>query len=51
MGVAWLIDSESLLLRRWAIYDLIPEGVAVGMGLFEFAMTRNLEQADGCGIF
>jgi hypothetical protein len=46
MGVAWLTDSGSLLLRRRAIRDLIPEGVAVGMGWFKFAMTCNLEQAD-----
>ena len=51
MGVAWLTYSGSLLLRRRAICDLIPEGVAVGMGLFEFAMTCNLERADGFGIF
>jgi hypothetical protein len=51
MEVVWLTDSGSLLVRRRAICDLIPKGVVVGMGLFEFAMTCNLEQADGCCIF
>ena len=51
MGVAWLTDSGFLLLRRRAICDLIPKGVAVGMGSFEFAMTCNLERADGFCIF
>ena len=51
MVVAWLTNSGSLLVRRRAICDLIPEGVAVGMGSFEFAMTCNLERADGFGIF
>ena len=50
-GVAWLTDSGTLLLRRGAICDLIPKGVAVGMGLFEFAMTCNLERIDGFCIF
>ena len=51
MVVAWLTDSGSLLLRRKAICDVIPKGVAVGMGWFEFAMTCNLERADGLCIF
>ncbi len=51
MVVAWLTGSGSLLVRRRAICDLIPKGVAVGMGLFKFAMTCNLERADGLGIF
>jgi hypothetical protein len=51
MGIAWLTNSGSLLLRRKAICDLIPEGVAVGMGWFDFAMTCNLERADGFVIF
>ena len=51
MGIACFTDSGSLLLRRKAICDLIPEGVAVGMGWFEIAMTCNLERADGFCIF
>ena len=51
MEVAWLTNSGSLLLRRRAIYDLIPKGVAVGMSSFEFAMSCDLEQADGFCIF
>ena len=51
MVVVLLTDSGSLLVRRRVICDLIPEGVVVGMGSFEFAMTCNLERADGFGIF
>ena len=49
--VAWLTDSESLVLRRRAICDWIPEAVVVGMGLFEFAMSCDFEWADGFCIF
>jgi hypothetical protein len=49
--VAWLTDSGSLVLRSREIYDLIPEGVVVGMGSFEFAMSCDFEQADGFCIF
>ena len=51
MVVTWLSDSGSLLVRWRAICDLIPKSVVVGMGLFEIAMTCNLERADGFGIF
>ena len=51
MEVAWLTDSGSLLLRRRAICDLIPEGVVVGMGSFKFAMSCDFERADGFCIF
>ena len=43
--------SESLLLRRRAIWDWTLEGVAVRMGWFKSAMTCNLEGNDGFGIF
>ena len=46
-----IIDGGSLLVRRHVICDLIPNGVVVGMGWFEFAMTCNLERADGFCIF
>ena len=49
--VAWLTDSGSLVLRRRAICDFIPDGVVVGMGSFEFAMSCNFERADGFCIF
>jgi hypothetical protein len=50
MVVAWLTDSGSLLVRRCVICDLIHEGVVVGMGLLEFAVTCNLEWAGGFGV-
>ena len=49
--IAWLTKSGSLLLRRMVICDLTLEGVAVGMGWFEPAMTCNLEGTDVFGIF
>ncbi len=49
--VVWLTDSGSLVLRRRAICDLIPEGVVVGMGSFDFAMLWDFEQAGGFCIF
>ena len=51
MEVAWLTDSGSLVLRRRAIFDLIPKDVVVGMGLFNFAMSCDFERADGFCIF
>ena len=51
IAVVWLTDSGSLMLRRQAICDLIPEGVVVGMGLFDFAMSCNFKQAGGFCIF
>ncbi len=51
MVFAWLSDSGSLLLRRRAICDLTLEGVAVGMGWFQSAMTCNFEGNDAFGIF
>ena len=51
MEVAWLTDSGSLVLRRWAICDLTPKDVVVGMGLFDFAMSCDFERAGGFCIF
>ena len=50
-GDAWLTKSGSLLLRRSEFCDLTLEGVAVGMGWFESAMTCNLEGTDAFCIF
>ena len=51
MGFAQLTNSGSLLLRWRAICDLTFEGVAVGMGWFESALTCNLEGTYAFGIF
>ncbi len=51
MEVAWLTDSESVVLRRRTICDLNPKDVVVGVGSFDFAITCDFERAGGFCIF